>query len=160
MKNPNMLLEPAEWKDLTEIQTLCVNTIKTVCRKDYSPEQIEAWVSAIEDDQLWTKKLQEQYFLTAILSNEIVGFASLANSNYFDLLYVHKDFQSQGIASKLYEAIEAEAIKRHAVFLQSHVSITAKSFFIQRGFKVVREQLRMRSGVGLINFEMIKELTE
>ena len=156
----HILIQHAELKDLAEIQTLFANTIKTVCRKDYSPEQIETWVSSIEDHGRWVNKLEMQYFLVARINNKIVGFSSLQNKDYLDFLYVHKDHQRKGIASKLYHAIETAAMERGSVFLKSDVSITAKSFFISRGFKVVREQLRMLNGVGLVNYEMIKELPE
>ncbi len=61
------------------MQKLFVDTISTICKDDYSPEQIKVWSSSIENNQRWIDKLTSQYFLIADLDNKIVGYASLEN---------------------------------------------------------------------------------
>ena len=112
-----------------------VDTISTICKADYSPEQIKVWTSSIENKQRWTDKLTSQYFLIAQHDNKIVGYASLENNDYIDFLYVHKDYQRHGIADRLYFEIEKEAIKRNATILSSDVSETAKRFFEKKASK-------------------------
>lgn len=129
MKNLKILIRHSKVDDLIEIQELFVNTISIICKEDYSSEQIKIWASSIKNTQRWMDKLSSQYFLIAELENKIVGYASLENDNHLDFLYVHKDYQRQSIASKLYSEIEVEAIKRNAAQLHSDVSITAKPFF-------------------------------
>lgn len=148
----------AKISDLKEMQKMFVDTISTICKDDYSPEQIKVWTSSIENTQRWTDKLTSQYFLVADLDNKIVGYASLENSNYLDFLYVHKDYQRQGIADKLYTEIEKEAVKRKATVLNSDVSKTARPFFEKKGFKTITQQTNIIKGVEIINYKMSKTL--
>lgn len=148
----------AKLNDLTAIQKMFVDTISTICRDDYSPKQINAWTSSIENTQRWTDKLTSQYFLIAELDNKIVGFASLENNDYLDFLYVHKDHQRQGIASKLYGEIEKEAIKNKALVLRSDVSKTARPFFEKKGFKTLETQSKIMQGVEITYFKMAKPI--
>jgi putative acetyltransferase len=140
------------------MQKMFVDTISTICKDDYSPEQIKVWTSSIENTQRWTDKLTSQYFLIAELDNKIVGYASLENNEYIDFLYVHKDFQRQGIADRLYTEIENEAIKRKATVLTSDVSKTAKHFFEKKGFKTLNEQTNIINAVKIVNYKMTKQL--
>ena len=158
MKNPEITIRLANISDLTEIQEMFVDTIATICKDDYSPEQIKAWTSSIENTQRWTDILTLQYFLIAELDNKIVGYISLHNNNYIDLLYVHRDYQRQGIADKLYFEIEKEAICNKGTFLHSDVSKTARPFFEKKGFIVLKEQTNIRQGVEIINYKMTKKL--
>jgi putative acetyltransferase len=140
------------------MQKMFVDTISTICKDDYAPEQIKVWTSSIENTQRWTDKLTSQYFLIAELDNKIVGYASLENNEYIDFLYVHKDFQRQGIADRLYTEIENEAIKRKATVLTSDVSKTAKHFFEKKGFKTLNEQTNIINAVKIVNYKMTKQL--
>ena len=158
MNDKKILIRHARPNDLTAIQELFVDTIEAVCRYDYSPEQIAVWTSSIENTKRWTDKLMKQYFLIAEIDNRIVGFASLENNEYFDFMYVHKDYQRQGIADNLYSEIEAKAIKHGATLLTSDVSITARPFFEKKGFKIMAEQRNDIKCVEVINYKMIKEL--
>ena len=135
-----------------------VDTISTICKDDYSPDQIKAWTSSIENTHRWIDKLTSQYFLIAELDNKIVGFASLENNDYFDFLYVHKDYQRQGIADMLYSEIEKEAISRNATVLSSDVSKTARIFFEKKGFKTIASQTNIIKDVEIINYKMTKTL--
>ena len=140
------------------MQKMFVDTISTICKDDYSPEQIKVWTSSIENTQRWTDKLTSQYFLIAELDSKIVGYASLENNNYLDFLYVHKDHQRQGIADKLYSEIEKEAIKRKATVLNSDVSETARRFFEKKGFKTITLQTNIIKDVEIRNYKMTKTL--
>ena len=133
-----------------------METISTICRADYSPEQIKVWTASIENTKRWTEKLNSQYFLIALLEDVIVGYASLEGSDYLDFLYVHKDYQRQGIAYRLYLEIEKEAIKRKATVLFSDVSKTAKPFFERQGFTMLETQTNIILGVEIINYKMSK----
>jgi putative acetyltransferase len=158
MSNSKISIRFPELSDLAEMQKMFVDTISTICIEDYSPEQIKVWISLTENTQRWTDKLTSQYFLVAELDNKIVGYASLENNDYLDLLYVHKDYQRQGIADRLYSEIEKEAIKRKATVLSSDVSKTARRFFEQKGFETVAAQTNIIKDVEIINYKMTKKL--
>ncbi len=144
--------------DLSELQQLFVDTVQAVCGIDYNAEQIEAWSSGIENKQRWQEVLTNQFVLVAQDKRKIIGFCTLDNGDYIDFLYVHKDFQGQGIAYKLYTNIENEAIRQGKTELVSDVSKTARPFFEKVGFKLQKEQSVNIKGVELTNYKMIKAL--
>ncbi len=146
------------FSELPEIQNLFSETITFVCQNDYDQKQIEAWKSSVENSERWQNLIQNQYFIVAELDNKIVGFASLENGNYIDVLFVHKNFQRMGIAQKLFVELENEAKRLNNFVLTSDVSKTAKAFFESNGFKVIAEQLQVRKNVEIINYKMQKEL--
>ena len=148
----------AKLSDLSEIQLLFVNTISTICKHDYSAEQINAWTSSIENIPHWTDRIASQFFLVAELDNKIVGYVSLKSNDYLDLLYVHKDYQKQGIASKLYDEIEKQAIRNNSTALHANVSKTAKPFFEKKGFLVIKTQANKIKDIEIVNYKMIKQL--
>jgi putative acetyltransferase len=158
MNTLDILIRTSTLSDLPELQQMFVDSISTICKNDYSPHQIKAWISSIENPQRWKDKINSQYFLIAGLDNKIVGFSSLEENNYLDFLYVHRDYQRQGIANKLYTEIETEAIKRKATVLSADVSKTAKPFFEQKRFTTLSTQIKIIQGVEIINYKMAKQL--
>ena len=87
--------------DISEITELFYNTVYTVNLRDYSSVQVDAWVPRYTDKDAWNSRLSEKFTVVAEQYGAIVGFASLAYKGYYDLLYVHKDYQRQGIAAAL-----------------------------------------------------------
>ncbi|WP_163323735.1 GNAT family N-acetyltransferase [Draconibacterium mangrovi] len=147
----------AEISNLKEIITLFVETINTVCAKDYSPEQRAVWTEGAQHPERLEKKLETQYFLVARIEEKLAGFASLEN-NYIDYLFVHKDFQGLGIAKQLYAALLRKAIETNVETLTTNVSLTTRPFFETMGFEVIRKQDNPTRGVNLTNFMMEKRL--
>jgi putative acetyltransferase len=155
-----MIIRKGQLEDLAELQFLFVETIKSVCKTDYNSEQIEVWTYSIKNKERWNEIMTNQLVLVAQIENKIVGFTSLAYENYIDLLYVHKDYQRQGIAHKLYTNIEDIAKRQGQTTLKSDVSKTAKPFFERVGFEVINEQIIVRQEVELTNFKMTKTLAQ
>lgn len=160
MNKRHFIVRQGHANDLAELQKLFVDTITAICSADYDKQQIEAWASGIDNKQRWDEIMTKQFILVAQSANKIVGFATLDNGNYIDLLYVHKDHQRQGIAQQLLDNIETEARRLKQIFLTSDVSKTAKPFFENKGFKVLTEQTMIRKGINLTNYKMKKNLAE
>ncbi len=155
---PQITIRKGLQSDLTELQQLFVDTVSTVCCSDYNPQQIKVWTSGIENKNRWIEMISTQFVLVAQLEKKILGFATLNNKNYIDLLYVHKDYQQKGLARRLYSDIEKEAIRRGQTELTSDVSKTARSFFEKVGFEVQNPQIVIRQNVKFTNFRMTKKL--
>lgn len=145
-------------EDLSTILTLFKDTITFVCKKNYNTDQLEAWKSGADNLERWKKVMKEQLVLVAEIDHKIVGFCTLDQKNYIDLLFVHKDHQNLGIASMLYNLIEKKALKQKNLPLTADVSKTAKPFFERMGFHVLSEQTVNVKGVDLINYKMQKNL--
>lgn len=155
---PKIAIRRGIFDDLEALQKLFVDTISTVCKMDYSEEQISVWTSNIENKERWQNILANQFVLVAQENEKITGFCTLDNGNYIDLFYVHKDHQQQGIAKKLYADIEKEAKRQGQTELTSNVSKTARPFFEKIGFNVKKEQIVNIKGVELTNYKMTKPI--
>ena len=140
--------------DCAQMAELFYQTVHSVNARDYTQEQLDAWATGEEDLQAWDVSFLAHRTIVATENGEIVGFGDMDRSGYLDRLYVHKDFQRQGIASAICDELERFAVGKT---FTTHASITAKPFFQHRGYRVVRQQEVIRRGVALTNFVMKKQ---
>lgn len=142
--------QQSDCKELTE---LFYNTVHTVNAKDYTKEQLDVWATGQVDLEKWDLSLQEHYSIVAVENNVIVGFGDIDKTGYLDRLFVHADYQGKGIATAICDQLEQFVEKN----ITTHASITARTFFEKRGYKVVKEQQVERQGIFLTNYVMVKE---
>ena len=150
-----MIIRPYEPTDCEVLANLFYLTVHTVNAKDYAKEQLNAWATGEIDLVKWNKSFSEHYTVVAVENDIIVGFGDIDKSGYLDRLYVHKDYQHQGVATAICDKLE-QAVKVNKI--STHSSITAKPFFAQRDFKIVKEQQVERNGIVLTNYVMEKQV--
>ncbi|WPS88376.1 GNAT family N-acetyltransferase [Brevibacillus halotolerans] len=148
--------------DTEHLVSLFYDTVHSIAAHDYSPEQLNAWAPA--DEQMnklisWPESLRLNRTYVAEINGTIVGFCDMTIQGYLDRLYVHKDFQRQGIASRLLRCVEKEAKKLGLTTITTHASITAKPFFESHGYESIEAQTVVRRGILLGNYQMQKSLT-
>ncbi|WP_254562198.1 GNAT family N-acetyltransferase [Dyadobacter diqingensis] len=156
-----MKIRKFQISDIEEIVTLFYQTVHSVNTKDYTQQQVDAWAS--ENDRTsrlksWKQSMNSNDCYVAWIGDKVVGFSDVTPTGYLDRLFVHKDFQGQGIASALLDHIENEARKSGLTEIYTHSSITAKPFFENRGYQLIQAQEVARNDVELINFRMLKRL--
>ena len=140
--------------DCAQLAELFYQTVHSVNAKDYKKEQLDAWASGEVDLPAWDASFRTRRMIVATENGEVVGFGDMDETGYLDRLYVHKDYQGQGIASAICDELERFAAGK---VITTHASITAKPFFQHRGYCVVREQKVIRRGVALTNSVMEKQ---
>ena len=148
-----VVLRPYRPEDCGELARLFYETVHTVNAADYTPEQLDAWATGKKPLETWDRSFRANTTLVAEAGGQIVGFADMDAGGYLDHLFVHRDFQRQGIATALCDALEAGC---SCLRYTTHASITARPFFQIRGYRVVREQQVDCRGVLLTNFVMEK----
>lgn len=148
-----MLIRPYRPADCMGLAALFYETVHSVNVRDYTPEQLDAWANGHVDLTAWNQSFLEHCTLVAVEGDAIIGFGDMDGSGYLDRLYVHKDFQRHGTAAALCDTLEQTA---NASVFTAHASMTAKPFFEHRGYRVVKEQQVLRSGVALTNYAMEK----
>lgn len=144
--------QPSDCKQLAE---LFYQTVHSVNCKDYTQEQVDAWASGRVDLAQWNRSFLAHHSLVAEHDGTIVGFGDIDASGYLDRLYVHKDYQGQGIATAICDRLECTV---QTGKVTTHASITAKPFFLRRGYHVCKEQQVLWQNVVLTNFVMEKQL--
>lgn len=118
--------------------------------------QINAWASTADRTDSLRNKVSTQFFYAVVDNNgTIIGFASLAQNGYLDMLYVHKDHQRTGVATALWKKILSKANELGIKAIQTEASITAKPFFEKHGFKLLKEQVILINDTELTNYKMI-----
>lgn len=157
--NHKIIIRAYQEKDAPYLAEIYFNTIHHINSRDYSPEAIDAWApaSALETAG-WIKKWHALPPFVAITDDQIVGFAEFEKNGHIDCFYCHHDYQGCGVGSSLMKAIEDKANQLGIKRLFAEVSITAKPFFIAKGFNTVKEQSVIRQGVALKNTVMEKIL--
>lgn len=137
-----MKIRFAEDSDAEGIATLRRESILAVNAKDYPPDVIQAWANRVSAERIrmtqavckrWVAECRERVGL-------LLGFCDHSlTDNELSRLYVHKDHQGEGIGSQLLQVAEASMIQhgyREAYLLSS---LTAKNFYLRKGYEVVEE---------------------
>lgn len=152
----NYKIRPAVIADVNKMQRLFYNTISTIGIQRYTESQIKAWTKNAHDMGYWMEKFDKNNFYVAVLNGEIVGFISLDKTGYIDYIYIHHNYQGQGIANALFLKIESIAKESGTRVLTSDVSYIAKPFFEKKGFVVLKKNEIEVDGEILINFSVKK----
>lgn len=150
-----MIIRRYEPTDCKYLAKLFYNTVHTINAKDYTKEQLNVWANGNTDLEEWNQSLLEHYTFVAVEDDVIVGFGDIDKTGYLDRLFVHKDYQHKGIATAICNELENIVDTSN---IQTHASITAKSFFEKRGYKVLGEQRIERKGIFLTNYIMEKQI--
>ncbi len=147
-----MIIRQYKNKDCETVSKLSYETVHFINATDYTVEQLSVWANDADSLKARRNDLLKQHTLIAEISGVIVGFGSIDKSGYLDLLFVHKDYQTQGVATALCNGLEKDLS-----IIKTYSSITAKPFFESRGYVVVKAQEVERLGVKLKNYEMQKK---
>ena len=154
----NFIIRAALQSDAVELKKLFQNTVLAINRRDYSQAEVEDWASCGDDLSNIEDMIKTHYFIVAInQQSEIVGFSSITPQGYLHSMFVHKDFQGEGIATMLLNEIEQYAITNGIIRITSEVSLTARPFFEKKGYIVEEEQKRKANKLSLTNFWMAKQ---
>lgn len=154
-----MQIRMATLQDTGQLKNLYQGTITHINSRHYNPEQVRAWAARGERIASLENKIKQQYFYVAVNPEDtITGFASVEADGELDMMFVHKDFQGQGIATLLIEQIFEKAMELGLPSLTSYVSITARPFFEKMGFKVVETRQVDLGEVSLTNYKMTKSM--
>lgn len=152
MKFTQITLRKYQNEDCEAVSQLFYDTVHSVNARDYSEEQLFAWA---KDGRALLRRqadLSKQRTLVAETDAIIVGFGSITDTGFLDMLFTHRDYQGQGIATAI-----AGELERGFSAVTTYASITAKPFFEKRGYAVMKTQEVERFGVKLKNYAMIKK---
>ncbi|MER0440092.1 GNAT family N-acetyltransferase [Emticicia sp. W12TSBA100-4] len=146
-----MTIRKATVADNQAITQLFYETITSVNVRDYDAQQIVTWASSAENKGFWQEQIEKQYFIIAENDEYLLGFASLTVDGYLDFMYVHKNHQKQGIASALLGNILTEANRLNLTKIWTDASITARPFFLNKGFIIEKIYTKISKEVAFEN---------
>ena len=152
-KKKALRLRPYREEDAKALAQLFYDTVHTVNAADYTKEQLDVWAPKERDLYAWNQSFFLHRTIVAEQDGRIAGFGDMDETGYLDRLYVHKEFQRQGIAAAICDALEGGS---EAEEFETHASITARPFFEARGYEMIRAQKVERQGILLTNYVMRK----
>lgn len=153
MKDSYINIVNFEMNDLDEAISLYHNTVKQVNSTDYSETEINLWLSRF-DRSKWEQRVKNDFFIKATYHGRLVGFASLKNGQYIDLMYVDADLQGKGIATLMLQALFKKGISEGHRSFETHASKTAQPFFKSKGFEVIKSNTVGNGGMTITNYLM------
>ena len=146
--------------DSAAIAQLFHDTVRDINCRDYSFAQVCAWAPVDIHFNDWQGRCAQGITYVAEDAEHIVGFCTLRLDGYIDYFYSHKNYQRCGVGTMLYRVLEAKARALGLCELTTAASITAKPFFQQQGFGVLKQQQMESRGQVFCNFVMQKSLQD
>jgi putative acetyltransferase len=153
-----MNIRPFQPGDEAALYRVHREAIHRVASRDYTPEQVQAWVPDRQDPGPWAIKMRRLRPFVAEVDGVVAGYADLQPSGYIDHFFVSADFPRQGVGRRLMARIHEEAAHQGITELTADVSRTAQPFFARFGFEVVEQRFPVRAGVIIPNALMRKLL--
>lgn len=131
-----MVLRPIFEFEWDEAMKLVWDTFVLFDAPKYSREGIKNFKSFVRDPSLKDLYLEGKYpTFVALLNGMIVGVISIRNKNHISLLFVDRDFQKRGIASKLIlKAVDHVKVKENKSNITVFSSPPAIGFYHKCGF--------------------------
>ncbi|WP_253206395.1 GNAT family N-acetyltransferase [Campylobacter jejuni] len=102
------MIRKLDIKDLASCIKLCKQNVSTLCKNDYTKEQIHAWINI--DQKAWEEKFQNQLGFVYEEKSQIISFISInLEEKTLDLCFIHANYAHQGLL-KLYWNLLLKAI--------------------------------------------------
>jgi putative acetyltransferase len=154
-----MLIREYQLSDAENLVAIFRDAIINIGSTAYNAEQIKVWSSYPEDIEEFRQLLSQGLTLVAVYNNQVAAFGQLNPSNHIAFIYTASNFARLGYATKIYQKLEAQAIKQGIQHLNTDASRISKYFFLKMGFSIVEAEIVERKQVWLERFKMKKILT-
>lgn len=116
-----------------------VKSIREICAKNYTSEQIEAWAGRKFNPKLWIQAMDRDFIWVIEHDSQVVGFGHLAimDAEYCEILglYFIPPAVGQGLGKKMFQEFIAVAHNHQLKNMRLHSTVTARSFYESMGFR-------------------------
>ena len=130
-------IRPAREDDADEISAVILRTLRETNAKDYTREIIERIEHSFSASSV-LQLIGKRTVFVAVMGGRVVGTASLDGS-VVRTVFVSPDVQARGIGKLLMAEVERRARERNIPTLAVPSSVSAETFYVQLGFKAVRD---------------------
>jgi GNAT superfamily N-acetyltransferase len=120
--------------DTEQICRLHKASIRSLCCRHYTPDQIEAWAGPKQPEHYeWL--IHDLIVFVVEEGGDIIGFGALdAGATEIRALYVAPDFVGHGVGSMVLEALESEARRLDRPRLGVSATLNSVAFYGARGY--------------------------
>ena len=126
----------------------------------YSLEQLNAWAPVVPNSERFLEQGADGRILLVAADDcdQPLAYGDLEKNGRIDHLYCRPDAAGTGVASALYDHLEAVAKDRGIGRLYVEASEPARRFFLRKSFIVLQRREFTLGGVAIHNFAMEKLL--
>jgi putative acetyltransferase len=149
-----------EPRDAAGLADVFFRSVRQVALSDYAPAQVAAWAPEPRTAE-WAHGEATDGRLVLVAANEDdrpVAYIDLEPNGHIDRLFCAPEAAGQGIAARLYDAVEAAARQQRIRRLFTEASELARRLFERKGFTVVERQDLVVRDVPIHNYRMAKTL--
>jgi putative acetyltransferase len=119
--------------DAEQITPVHVASIRTLCAKDYTQEQIDAWAGWKSPEKYRDAMAAGEVFFVAEVEGRVIGFSVLFGDEV-KAVYVHPDQVGRGVGRRLLDAVEDEARSCGVAELKLTSTLTSVRFYESCGY--------------------------
>lgn len=153
-----MLLREYQLQDAETLAAIYRDAVIGIGSSAYDAKQIEVWSSYPEDIEEFRQLLSKGLTIVAQHDRQLVAFGQLNPLDHIAFLYTASHFSRFGYATKIYQRLEAQAIKQGLKHLHTEASRISKHFFLKMGFYIIEAEIVERKGVKIERFKMKKNI--
>jgi len=147
-------------RDAADLADIFFRSVRQVALSDYTAAQVSAWAPEPRTAE-WAHGEASDGRLVLVAANaddRPVAYIDLEPNGHIDRVFCAPEAAGQGIASRLYDAVEAAAREQRIRSLFTEASELARRLFERKGFAVVERQDLVIRGVAIHNYRMAKAL--
>jgi putative acetyltransferase len=155
-----MRVRPFRSADAAFLARIFHAAVHRIAGLHYSAQQIRAWAPAVPSPEDFLVRSRDGRRLLVAVDDldRPLAYGDLEGNGHIDHLYCRPDLAGTGVASFLYDRIEAAALEQGIGRLFLEASEPARRFFLKKGFVELRRRDFSLGGVPIHNFEMEKRL--
>jgi putative acetyltransferase len=147
-------------RDAADLADVFFRSVRQVALSDYTAAQVRAWAPEPRTAE-WAHGEASDGRLVLVAANaddRPVAYIDLEPNGHIDRVFCAPEAAGQGIASRLYDAVESAAREQGIRSLFTEASELARRLFERKGFAVVERQDLVIRGVAIHNYRMAKAL--
>ncbi|MEP0392507.1 MAG: GNAT family N-acetyltransferase [Erythrobacter sp.] len=155
-------LRPFKVGDAPALAALTLNAIQTIGAQAYSPEQVRVWSSGHIQAEQFVARAEAGQHIYVIMdeAGELAAYALLEPDGHLDMLYCSHKHSGRGLAARLLDHAESEAVKMGVTKLYTEASELARGPFERAGYALLKRRDFEMHGVAIHNYVMEKNLAE
>ena len=147
-------------RDAAGLAVVFFRSVRQVARSDYTAVQGRAWAPEPRTAE-WAHAEASDGRLVLVAADaddRPVAYIDLEPDGHIDRLFCAPEAAGQGVASRLYDAVEAAAREQGITSLFTEASELARRLFARKGFVIAERQDLVIRGVPIHNYRMAKVL--
>lgn len=144
--------------DVGALADILQASVKGLAGEYYSSAQVQAWMAVLPDvTRIKNQTLDgRKTFIAETSSEGVCGLIDLEACGHIDYLYIRPEKAGQGLATIMYNHLEAYAIRHGMTRLYTEASEHARRFFLAKGFSELHRRDFEVGGVSIHNYAMEK----